>query len=62
MISFFKNKGRSEVNDNLSYTKIAALLIHTAKIDEAYDEKEKDIIKKTLILTSSLISLRLNFF
>ena len=49
MISLFKNKGRSEVNDNLSYTKIAALLIHTAKIDEAYDEKEKDIIKKTLI-------------
>jgi len=49
MISFFKNKERNEVNDNLSYSKIAALLIHTAKIDEAYDEKEKDIIKKTLI-------------
>ena len=49
MISFFKNKERNEVNDNLSYTKIAALLIHTAKIDEAYDEKENDIIKKTLI-------------
>ena len=37
------------MNDNYSYSKIAALLIHTAKIDEAYDEKEKDIIKKTLI-------------
>ena len=49
MISFFKNKDTNEVNDNLSYSKIAALLIHTAKIDEAYDEKEKDIIKKTLI-------------
>ena len=49
MISFFKNKEKNEVNDNYSYSKIAALLIHAAKIDEAYDEKEKDIIKKTLI-------------
>ena len=49
MISFFKNKEKNEVNDNYSYSKIAALLIYTAKIDEAYDEKEKDIIKKTLI-------------
>ena len=37
------------MNDNYSYSKIAALLIHTAKIDETYEEKEKDIIKKTLI-------------
>ena len=49
MISFFKNKEKNEVGDSYSYTKIAALLIHTAKIDEAYEEKEKDIIKKTLI-------------
>ena len=49
MISFFKNKEKNEVGDSYSYTKIAALLIHTAKIDEAYDNKEKDIIKKTLI-------------
>ena len=49
MISFFKNKEKNSVNDNFSYSKIAALLIHTAKIDEAYDEKEKEIVKKTLI-------------
>tara|TARA_B110000967_G_scaffold129490_1_gene132335 strand:+ start:15 stop:443 length:429 start_codon:yes stop_codon:yes gene_type:complete len=49
MISFFKNKEKNEVSDSYSYTKIAALLIHTAKIDEAYEEKERDIIKKTLI-------------
>jgi len=49
MISFFKNKEKNEVGDSYSYTKIAALLIHTAKIDEAYEEKERDIIKKTLI-------------
>ena len=49
MISFFKNKGKDDVGDDYSFLKVAALLIHTAKIDEAYDEKEKDIIKKTLI-------------
>jgi len=49
MIGFFKNKKKNEMNNNFSYSKIAALLIHTAKIDESYEEKEKDIIKKTLI-------------
>ena len=49
MISFFKNKEKNEVNDNYSYSKIAALLIHAAKIDQAFEEKERDIIKKTLL-------------
>ena len=49
MISFFKNKEKNEMNDDNSYSKIAALLIHAAKIDESYDEKERNIIKKTLI-------------
>ena len=51
MISFFKNneKEKDTVNDNKSYSNIAALLIHVAKIDENYDDKEKEIIKKTLI-------------
>ena len=49
MISFFKNKEKNEMHDNYSYSKIAALLIHAAKIDEAYEENEKEIIKKTLI-------------
>jgi len=48
MISFFKNKEKNEPQDN-SYFKIAALLIHAAKIDEAYEKKEEDIIKETLI-------------
>ena len=48
MISFFKNKEKNEPQDN-SYSKIAALLIHAAKIDEAYEKKEEDIIKETLI-------------
>ena len=49
MINFFKNIEKEKVNDSESFTKIAALLIHAAKIDEMYTEKEKEIIKKTLI-------------
>ena len=49
MISLFKDKEKNEVNNAYSYSMIAALLIHTAKIDGAYDKKEKDIIVKTLI-------------
>ena len=48
MISFFKNKEKNEPQGS-SYSKIAALLIHAAKIDEAYEKKEEDIIKETLI-------------
>ena len=51
MISFFKNKKNEKdiVNNDKSYSNIAALLIHVAKIDENYEDKEKEIIKKTLI-------------
>ena len=49
MISFFGNKEKSIMNDDKSYSNIAALLIHVAKIDENYENKEKEIIKKTLI-------------
>ena len=51
MISFFKNKekGKDIVNNDQSYSNIAALLIHVAKIDNNYEDKEKEIIKKTLI-------------
>jgi uncharacterized tellurite resistance protein B-like protein len=48
MISFFKNKEKNEPQ-NGSYSKIAALLIHAAKIDEAYEKKEEDIIRQTLV-------------
>ena len=49
MISFFKKKEKNIVNDDKSYSNIAALLIHAAKIDENYEDKEKEIIKKTLV-------------
>ena len=55
MISFFKNKEKNEPQDN-SYSKIAALLIHAAKIDEAYEKKEEDIIKETLVDLGAPIS------
>ena len=49
MINFFKNKEKDMVNDDKFYSNIAALLIHAAKIDQNYEEQEKEIIKKTLI-------------
>ena len=49
MISLFKNKEKNTVSDNKTFSNIAALLIHVAKIDENYEEKEKEIIKKTLM-------------
>ena len=55
MIGLFKNKKKNELQDN-SYSKIAALLIHAAKIDEAYKKKEEDIIKETLIHLGAPIS------
>ena len=43
---FFKNE---EKKYNTFLTKVCALLIHAAKIDENYTEKEEEIINKTLI-------------
>jgi uncharacterized tellurite resistance protein B-like protein len=45
---FFKKKNRANKEDN-NLEKIAALLIHVAKIDENYSKKEEEIIKQTLI-------------
>tara|TARA_B100001564_G_C20181352_1_gene464194 strand:+ start:93 stop:509 length:417 start_codon:yes stop_codon:yes gene_type:complete len=45
---FFNKKDYSK--DNNSYlVKIAALLIHAARIDEKYSIEEEEIIKKTLL-------------
>ena len=50
MFSLFKNEKENENDKNhLSLTSIAALLIHSAKIDQNFTEKEKDIIKRALI-------------
>ena len=44
---FFKKDSINDKNDEL--VKIAALLIHTAKIDEDYSTKEVEIIKQALL-------------
>ena len=51
MLKFFKNKNSSEktVNDDKLLSKTASLLIHAAKIDENYTNKEKLIVEKTLL-------------
>ena len=42
---FFK---KEETKNNNFFTKVCALLIHAAKIDENYTDDEEEIIKKTL--------------
>ena len=45
----FFNKKKETRDNNSNLTKIAALLIHAAKIDGEYSIDEEEIIKKTLI-------------
>ncbi len=50
MFKLFKNKiDKEKDNDHLSLISVAALLIHSAKIDENFTEKENKIIKRALI-------------
>ena len=44
-----KEKDNKNDQSHLSLISVAALLIHSAKIDQNFTEKEKDIIKKALI-------------
>ena len=46
---FTKDKKETKDDNHLSLISVAALLIHSAKIDENFTYKEKDIIKKALI-------------
>jgi len=45
MFDIFKKK---ESNNNI-FIKIACLLVHAAKIDEIFTNKDRDIIKKTIL-------------
>ncbi len=47
MINFLKNKNKNDMDNSL--IKITALLIHAAKIDENYTEKERKIIRKAIV-------------
>ncbi len=50
MFSLFKKEKENKSDeDHLSLISVAALLIHSAKIDQNFTKKEKDIIKKALI-------------
>ena len=51
MFNFLKKKDSkaNTNNDNELLSKTASLFIHAAKIDENYTNKEKEIIRKTLI-------------
>ena len=49
MFNFIKKNKNLDKNKTSSLSKTASLLIHAAKMDESYTEKEKEIIKKTLI-------------
>tara|TARA_B100001741_G_C16357263_1_gene506965 strand:- start:113 stop:532 length:420 start_codon:yes stop_codon:yes gene_type:complete len=51
MLNFFKKNNQENMSDPL--IKVAALLIHAAKIDENYTKKEKEIIKKAIIELNS---------
>ena len=49
MFNFIKKNKNLDKNKTSLFSKTASLLIHAAKMDENYTEKEKEIIKKTLI-------------
>ena len=48
MLNFFKEKGEQK-NNNMTIISLSCLLIHAARIDEAYTEKERQIIKDTIL-------------
>jgi len=52
MFNFIKKKKNKEIIEN-PLIKIAALLIHVAKIDQSYTQKEREIIRKAIIKLSS---------
>ena len=49
MFNIFKEEENEKENNNPSIMAVACLLIHSAKIDENYTNKEKKIIKDAII-------------
>tara|TARA_Y100001958_G_C21010704_1_gene390934 strand:+ start:255 stop:683 length:429 start_codon:yes stop_codon:yes gene_type:complete len=49
MFKFFNKSNNDTIKEDDLVNKTASLLIHAAKIDENYSDKEKEIIKRTLI-------------
>ena len=48
MFDFLKKNNAEKSENKRTFVEIACLLVHASKIDEAYTEKEKLIIKETL--------------
>ncbi len=49
MFDFLKDKTDDNSKREFSLIEVACLLIHASKIDQNYTEKEKEIVKKTLL-------------
>tara|TARA_B100000242_G_C42686286_1_gene321401 strand:- start:28 stop:453 length:426 start_codon:yes stop_codon:yes gene_type:complete len=49
MFNIFKKEEAKKDNSHPSAMAVACLLIHLAKIDENYTDKEKEIVKKSII-------------
>ena len=49
MFNIFKKKESEKENNHPSIIAVACLLIHSARIDENYTDKEKKIIKESII-------------
>tara|TARA_Y100000589_G_C27124961_1_gene618109 strand:- start:105 stop:530 length:426 start_codon:yes stop_codon:yes gene_type:complete len=49
MFDFLKDKTANKSKREFSLIEVACLLIHASKIDQNYTEKEKEIVKKTLL-------------
>ena len=49
MFDFLKDKTSDKSKREYSLIEVACLLIHASKIDQNYTEKEKEIVKKTLL-------------
>ena len=49
MFNIFKKEEGKKDNSHPSAMAVACLLIHLAKIDENYTDKEKEIVKKSII-------------
>ena len=49
MFNIFKKKESEKENNHPSIISVACLLIHSARIDENYTDKEKKIIKEAII-------------
>jgi uncharacterized tellurite resistance protein B-like protein len=49
MFSIFKKKESNNESDNPSLMAVACLLVHSARIDENYTDKEKKIIRDAIV-------------